>query len=75
DQITQAAMEARQAERRRQGGPIELRRRDNTSVSASPAQPAEAPSAPHALVPRPPVDNAPVDNGPIPPNVPRPPQN
>jgi Flp pilus assembly protein TadD len=75
DQITEAELEARQAERRRRGGPIELRRRDNTSVSASPEQPAETPVAPHALVPRPPVDNAPVDNGPIPPYVPRPPQN
>lgn len=63
DQITEANMEARQAERRRQGGPIELRRRDNTSGSAS-----ENPeAAPHALIPRPPVDNAPVDNGPVPP--------
>ncbi len=75
DQITEAELEARQAERRRHGGPIELRRRDNTSVSASPGQPAETPVTPHALVPRPPVDNAPVDNGPIPPYVPRPPQN
>ncbi len=75
DQITEAELEARQAERRRRGGPIELRRRDNTSVSASPEQPTETPVAPHALVPRPPVDNAPVDNGPIPPSVPRPPQN
>jgi len=75
DQVTEAAMEARQSERRRQGGPIVLRRRDNTSASQTPVEPAESTVPRHALVPRPPVDNAPVDNGPIPPYVPRPPQN
>ncbi len=75
DQITESAMEALQAERRRQGGPIVLRRRDNTSASEAPLEPAETAAPPHALIPRPPVDNAPVDNGPIPPAVPRPPQN
>lgn len=75
DQTTEAEMEARQAERRRRGGPIELRRRDNTSVSTTPVQPAEPPATRPTLIPRPPVDNAPVDNGPIPPYVPRPPQN
>lgn len=74
DQITESAMEALQAERRRQGGPIVLRRRDNTSASETPVEPGQT-GAPHSLIPRPPVDNAPVDNGPIPPAVPGPPQN
>ncbi|MGH9511791.1 MAG: tetratricopeptide repeat protein [Terriglobales bacterium] len=74
DQITQANLEAQQAARRRQGGPIELRRRDNTPVSGAAGGNAETNPAPGALAPRPPVDNAPVDNGPIPPLAPGPPQ-
>jgi Flp pilus assembly protein TadD len=75
DQITEANLEARQAEKRRQGGPVELRRRDNTPISAAAEQPGETAPVPLTLARRPPVDNAPVDNAPIPPDVPRPPQN
>ena len=73
DQITEAALEAQQEERRRRGGPIELRRRDGTSA-ATPS-PEEGQPTPHALTPRLPVDNAPVDNGPVPPAGPAPPKN
>lgn len=73
DKITDANIEARQEQRRREGGPIELRRRDNTSVTGLSAPPPEKATQPSTLVPRPPVDNAPVDNGPVAPYVPRPP--
>jgi Flp pilus assembly protein TadD len=75
DQITQANLQAKQDQRRRLGGPIELRRRDNGPATGAPQQPEENAPTPKALSPRPPVDNAPVDNGPVPPYVPRPPQN
>ncbi len=75
DQITESTLEARQAERRHQGNPIVLRRRDNTPASETPVEPAGTTAPPHVLIPRPPVDNAPVDNGPVPPSVPGPPQN
>jgi len=64
DQITEAALEARQEQRRRQGGQIELRRRDNTPVLPES-------DGPRQLVPRPPLGNSPADNTPY---VPRPPQ-
>jgi Flp pilus assembly protein TadD len=73
DQITEANLAASQAKRRRQAGPIELRRRDNSPAS-EPEQAGDAAPAANTLVPRPPVDNAPVDNSPVPPDVPRPPQ-
>jgi Flp pilus assembly protein TadD len=67
-QLTQANLAASQQVRRRQTGPIQLRRRDNTPVteplpSSSPASP---PANPPALQQRLPVDNAPVDNAPVP---------
>lgn len=70
DQITEANIEALQEIKRRRGGPIELRRRDNTVVTTQ--APPEITPAPHPLTSRPPVDNAPVDNGPVPPSVPKP---
>ena len=82
DQITQANLEVQRVARSREGGPIQLRRRDNTivtepEVSNVPAAnvPAEAAPVPQNNVSRPPVDNAPVDNTPVPPYVPRPPIN
>lgn len=75
-QTTEANLAAKQEQRRRLGGPIELRRRDNaTNTSTSETSPPEEHTTPNTLIPRSPVDNAPVDNGPVAPDVPRPPQN
>ncbi|MEP6643260.1 MAG: tetratricopeptide repeat protein [Acidobacteriaceae bacterium] len=80
DQATQANLEAQRLARSRQGGPIQLRRRDNSLVTepetsnAPVAAPVQTAPVPQGSTSRPPVDNAPVDNAPVPPYVPRPPQ-
>jgi hypothetical protein len=74
DLVTQANLEAQQELRRRQGGAVELRHRDNSpiaplvdtsapNVGVPPSPPPPGP--PRTNLPRPPVDNAPVDNAPV----------
>lgn len=66
-QLAQANLLALQQVRRRQTGPIQLRRRDNTPVSEPlESSPASTPANPPSLQQRLPVDNAPVDNAPVP---------
>ena len=80
DQVTEANLEAQRLARSREGGPIQLRRRDNSIVTepetsnAPIAAPSETAPLPQGSPSRPPVDNAPVDNTVVPPYVPRPQQ-
>jgi Flp pilus assembly protein TadD len=70
DQLTQANLVALQEARRRQTGPIQLRRRDNSAVTV-PRETAPEPSSTQPPRQRLPVDNAPVDNAPVPQSPPR----
>jgi Flp pilus assembly protein TadD len=65
DQLTQRNLVAMQEARRRQTGPIELRRRDNSRVT-EPQGTSPEPNATQPQRQRLPVDNAPVDNSPVP---------
>jgi len=69
DEAAQANLQATQEARRREGGPIQLKRRDNSPVTepesaapaqANPAPPAEAPQTP-APQSQPPQDQAPLN--------------
>jgi Flp pilus assembly protein TadD len=64
DELTQRNLVAMQEARRRQTGPIELRRRDNSPVT----EPQQTSPEPNTAQPRQrlPVDNAPVDTAPVP---------
>jgi Flp pilus assembly protein TadD len=65
DQLTQRNLVALQEARRRQTGPIQLRRRDNSPVTETQGTSPE-PNATQPERQRLPVDNAPVDNSPVP---------
>jgi Flp pilus assembly protein TadD len=65
DQLTQRNLVALQETRRRQTGPIQLRRRDNSPVT-EPQGTSPEPNATQPERQRLPVDNAPVDNAPVP---------
>jgi Flp pilus assembly protein TadD len=65
DQLTQQNLVALQAVRRRQTGPIQLRRRNNSPVT-EPQGTSPEPNATQPERQRLPVDNAPVDNSPVP---------